>query len=121
MAIVPEPKEKPLPFKEEDDWFSCDCGTQDHGLMVTLMDERMAILEMHDNTFMNIPWHWRLWRATKLFWEAYWNHTHTLEVVLNQKEHKRFKAFANTLKDERCRDCNPDYLEGKGRYYQHGH
>ena len=123
MAAVPGGNEpdKPLPFKENWDWFSCDCGTQEHGLSVTTFDDRMEILEMVDNQFLNIPIHWRLWRALKLFWEAFYNHEHKIEMVLNRKEHKRFKALTNTLMDERCHDCNPDYLEDKRKYFQHGH
>jgi hypothetical protein len=121
MAIVPE-KEKPLPFKEIDEVFTCDCGYQRCGCLVaTMIDEHMAILEMVDESLLNIPVHWRLWKATKIFWQAFWHHSNRIEIVLNRKQNKQFKAFFATLKDERCHECDPDYLEGKGKYYQHGH
>ena len=120
MAIVPE-KQKDPDFKELWEVFSCDCQSRDHSLSAHLLDERMVILEMNDESILNIPVTWRLWKSLKVFWDMMWNHNHRIEIVLNQKEHKKFKAFFATLKDERCYDCNPDYLEGKGKYFEHGH
>jgi hypothetical protein len=115
------PEQSKPNFKEIDEWFSCDCGSDCHGLLATIMDDRMLILEMVDNSFLNIPIHWRLWRALKIFWSAFWDHEHSIEVVLSRHEHRMFKAFANTLEDWRCLKCNPDYLEGKGKWWEHGH
>lgn len=112
--------EKQPEYKTVDEVFSCDCGTHDHSLTATIMDDRMAILEMHDETMLNIPWYWRLGRALKIFWDAFWKKEHTIEIVLNRHEHKQFKAFFGTLLDERCYRCDPQYLV-RGNYFKHNH
>lgn len=109
-------------FKEIDEYFSCDCQSQTcAGLLVTIMDDSMMLIEAADQDLINIPFHWLLWRSLKIFWKAFWHHEHSVEVIINRKQHKQFKAMVNTLKDERCFLCEPDYMEGKGRYWKHGH
>lgn len=110
-------------FKEIDEVFTCDCGDQDCAhLVVTIMDDSMVVIEASEQGLLiNIPWTWRLWRSLKIFWKAFWHKEYSVEYVLNRKQHKQFKAMFSTLKDERCLLCDPDYMEGMGRYWKHGH
>lgn len=116
MAAVPEP----LKFKEVDENFSCDCNTRDHSLYVMLMDDRCLVIDALDETALNTPWHWRLASAAKLFWDYFWNKEHSIEIVLNRQEHRKWKKFFENLQDDRCWNCNPDYL-AKGNYFKHNH
>lgn len=107
-------------FKEIDEHFSCDCKTTDHSILATLIDDSCLILSALDETALNTPWHWRLMSALRLFWDYFWNKEHNIEVVLNRQEHRKWKKFFENLKEERCWNCDPDYLT-KGSYYKHSH
>lgn len=107
-------------LKEVDEHFSCDCHSQDHSLSVTLIDERCLIVSALDESALNTPWHWRLKWGLKIFWDYFWNKEHSIDVVLNRQEHRKWKKFHENLKDERCWNCDPDYTP-KGSYYEHKH
>lgn len=111
-----------IKFREIDEVFTCDCNGQWCAcLFVTMLDDRVVEMEMVDESLLNITWYYRLWLSLKIFWNAFWNHECRISMMLNRKQHKQFKAFFSTLEDERCYLCNPDYMEGRQRYWKHGH
>jgi hypothetical protein len=108
-------------FKTIDECFTCDCHGRDVCLVATICDDRMIILDMVDETLINIPWYTRLRRSLAIFWDAFWNHSHSIELILNRQEHRKFKLFVSNLQDERCWNCDPDYLVKGSGYYKHSH
>ena len=92
-----------------DEYFSCDCGTHDHSLSVELdFGGNMAILEMSNQRWFNRPWYECFWGGLQAFWEVFWTHQQSIEIVLNRQEHGKFKKFFAQLVDQRCWNCDPE-------------
>jgi hypothetical protein len=58
--------------------------------------------------------------ALELFWDYFWKKEHSIEVVLNRQERKKWKEFFSHLKDEPCWNCTPDYMAGR-KWIDHAH
>ena len=91
-----------------DEVFSCDCNTHDHCLNVELSaGGHLAVFTALNQRWFNRPWYECLAGGLVAFWDVFWHHQQSVEIVLNRQEHRKFKLFFKKLADERCWNCDP--------------